>query len=435
MANLNKNRFIKLFQHNLLVAIFVLTISCEQEELVFNPADLQFELPQFSLVDEALPLICLTESYNTVTWQISDGASYNSKSITHTFSKPGNYTIILTAFRNNKAIGSVSRTIEVFLNHRTFQANNGFFAKRCFYSQNKIILEGYQTDFENGELFYLVFDQQLNCIDTIATIDDFTKELSSVFEFENIAFGINSNDDGSTSMFKLKSSGLSEGISSIPLNTEIINYSKGYVHYYEKGSSDFLVNYYDDNLNKLWTKTFSSENAADKKYLFNINDKLFYISFDKNYDSLYIKKFKNISLDYNQSSISLGCNAESRQILFAFANIAQNAISLAVYSKEKDITSFYTIDENCNLINVKNISGYFNHTPVELQVDGSIITCSDNKLRKYTADWNLVAEKNMSDSKFGIGKIGCNLYLIFENLPEGLRLSYVDKHLANVNFE
>jgi hypothetical protein len=413
----------------------IVSISCEKDELGVSQQNVQFGLPAFGVVGETLLITCEAGDFDSYNWQISDGTYYETSTITHTFSKPGNYKILLTVYKNNHPVGSVAQFIDVFYNQRMYSSINGFYATRSFFAGHKIFIEGYFQDTENRATTYLVFDSELNCTDTLLPTDITDEDLSLVLEQENSYTQIKTSGVVELSLADLKPTTEFDAFLNGSLNREIINYSNGYLHWYTNSNSEFLVEYYDAGMQRLWTKTFIGNNTTGNKYVFNLTEKLYYLSFDKLADSVYIEKFKNVSLSYTKKALSLGCPAANRQVLFAYANPAKNCVILAVYNEVRKITTIYRIDENLCINTLRRYSGKLRACPITLQTDGAVITAESNKLSKYSSDWDLLAEKNIGHSDFIMDEIGANLYLLIENTTKGLRLSYFDKQLDDVYFD
>lgn len=413
----------------------ILSTSCEQDEISVSQQNVQFGIPAFGVVGDTLVITSKAGDFDSYNWQISDGTNYDTRTIAHTFSKPGNYKILLTVYKNNHPVGSVAQFIDVFYYQRMYSSINGFYATRSYYAGHKIFLEGYFQNTENRATTYLVFDSELNCTDTLLSTDKTDEDLSFVLEQENNYIQITTSSFVDPSLTELKSTTAFDAFLNGSLNREIINYSNGYLHWYTNSNSEFLVEYFDADMNRLWTKTFSENYTTGNKYVFNLTEKLYYFSFDKLADSVYIEKFKNVSLSYTKKALSLGCPATNRQVLFAYANPVKNCIVLAVYNDFRKITTIYSIDENLCITTLRRYSGKLRACPITLQADGALITAENNKVSKYSSDWDLLADKNIGHSDFIMDEIGANLYLLIENTTKGLRLSYFDKQLDEVYFE
>ena len=175
---------------------------------------------------------------------------------------------------------------------------------------------------------------------------------------------------------------------------------------------------------------------VSSRFLSNLNNRLFYLSFDKNSDIAHIEKFRNPSVMFEQNSFSFNTDASNREELFAFKNPVSNTISFAVFCNQSQKTTIYEVNESCELSITTSMNERFNGTPQFCTTNGSVIVKGENNIVKYSSNWEVIAEKEISYSDFGINQLGDNLLLLYENLPNGeVRRSFVDKHFQQVLFE
>lgn len=433
--NTNKKSIIKAV--NVLIVISLFAFSCEKDVIVDSQNTVDFNLPQVGYVGEQIDLTISSTEYDDIIWNISNGTTLTDPAVSYSFSKPGNYKIELTVYKNQKTAGRVSKWINVLYKDKVYSSENQFHAIRGFSSQNNsLVLEGYFKDSLEQNASYLVLDYKLNFIDTLS-YTEFSKALfNNSINIENNLYAFPDGTDGIATTLGFKSTDFETGIES-PINSssQLIRYSNGYIYYHQNENSEFIADYFDETYTKVWTKQFISENSIGEQFLFNIGDKLYYVSFDNNLDKLYIENFKNISLSYSKVEYSLGLLANDRTVLFAFNNNAKSVISAGIYSQSNNTSYFFEVDANCNLKMVKSVTGKFDNKILTSLVDGSIITTFSNRLQKYSANWQLLSEKTFDSEDFGMCKVGSNLFLVFENSAEGLVLSYVDKNLEDVTFE
>ena len=384
-------------------------------------------------VGKSLNLTCSTSDSTDIRWNISDGSSYTGKSINHTFQNSGHYSVRVSVYNGNVLESEYSKEIYVLFKDKIYSADK-FHAIRSIYANDKsIILEGYFQKSENTtQSAFLIIDETLNIIDTLYSYQDVLSRISDVVQIGNSVYALN-DETGNTTGYPFKTAE-STGSSYEPV-TQVFNYASGLIHYYSESTSQFYVDYYDYNLNLLWEKEISTTNCSDNSCLFNINNSLFFISFDKTSDKLYVNKFKNVSISIEEKEYSLGISAADRQVLFILNKPFNNLISIAVYSKSENKTLIYTIDEDCNFNKTSEVQGLFNQIPVISLENNTVITSYGNTISRYNQLWEKTNSKSLETSNYGLCKIGDNLFMLFQNLPGGLKLSYINSNLEDVTFE
>jgi hypothetical protein len=420
------NRIFKLF------VLSILVISCEKEDALFEATNIDFVLPQFTYVGQPVDLTISAAEFDNASWKIGDSTELSDNTITYTFDKPGDYKIDLTVYKNRVPVGSKSKILTVLSRVKIITFNNPFHAVRGFTaSQNKIVLEGF---FQNQptQRDYLVFDYQFNCLDTLSYSELIASNLINSISVNNNLFQFDAAIQSQGSGMETESQKLSE--ENLTENYDnLISYADGYVNYRNDSENGFLVDYYSKDLTKLWTKYFSVGYESKEDFLFNLNDKLYYLSFNKTNNDLYIENFKNISLTYHSINFTIGSVAEDLSILFAVGNAHSQSISVGVYSKSGDKSYIYAIDADCNVSQLKTIEGYFSSKVQYTLVDGSMITKEGFSVSKYSDSWEKLNAKTMETEDFGVCQIASNLFLVFSNTAEGLGLSYIDKNLCEVS--
>jgi hypothetical protein len=420
------NRIFKLF------VLSILVISCDREDVLFEAANIDFDLPQYMYVGQPVDLTVSTTEFDNASWKINDTSELFDNAITYTFNRPGDYKIDLTVYKNRVPVGSKSKILTVLSREKVIPSDNPFHAVRGFaVNQNKIVLEGFFQN-ETDQRSYLVFDYQFNCLDTLSYSELIASNLLNSISVNNNLFqfdaAIQSQGSGmETESFKLSGDNLSE-------NTDnLISYAGGYINYYSDPDKGLIIDYYSKDLTKLWTKYFSVGYDSKADFLFNLNDKLYYLSFNKTNNDLYIENFKNISLTYHSINFNIGSVADDLSILFAVGNAHSQTISVGVYSKSEDKSYIYEINADCNVKLLKTITGYFESKIQCSLVDGSMITREGFSVSKYSDDWKKLNAKTMETEDFGVCQIASNLFLVFSNTGAGLSLSYIDKNLCEVS--
>lgn len=415
------------------IVLAIALISCETEDLSRQLTNADFEIPEQIYAEEAVTLTGTTSESANVLWEISDGSVYTTPVISHVFRNSGNFTIKYSIVENDRVTDTRTKSVNVSLKGRTSKFDRSFRAIRGITSdENQIIIEG---QFEGDEnTVFLSFDNRLKHTGTYATLQDINETLIRFIQLDNLNL-IVKNEQVYEMSSALKSTGNAASVDNHQILSKVIPYINGYIHFYLKSASTINIDYYDKSINKLWSKTIDASALDPQQYLFNIQNILYYLSFDSQTDKVYINKFKNISLSYQTESFSLGIPAEDREILFAINKANQNKLSLGVYSYLTNTTLFFEVDENCKLNQINETVGYLSIQPEIVLPDGSVIAQQPNKLVRYNNAWQVEKELSYNTSDFGIFQLGDNLNLIFENTSAGLRLSYTDKHLNTVVFE
>jgi hypothetical protein len=422
--------------NGLLIKLFVfalLLISCEKDDSYNDNLVIDFTIPQYIYAGQQIDLSVQPDGLDNAVWNIEASVISSDFEMFYTFDKPGNYKIELTVYKNRVPVGCKSKIVTVLSRDKIYISKNPFYAVKGFAAnQNHFVLEGYFKNQTEEKIVYLVFDYKLNCVDTLDYNQLISSDLINAISINENSFKFDGNGTESNSSTELKSTYPGESSTNTVANN-LISYSNGYVNYHQENELGFVIDYYNSDLTKLWTKYITDNSSSAAKYLFNLNEKLYYISFDSYSDALDIESFKNISLSYNKVNYPFNNGAGDKSVLFAMNNSALNKISLGLYSKAANTSYLFDIDADCNLSLSKSVSGNFQSKIQYTLVDGNIIAINGNKLCKYSGSWDLVNEKTMDTVDFGVCSLSCNLFLIFSNTIEGLRLSYVDKNLCDVS--
>ena len=412
------------------LALVTLIYSCQDDLILDNTFLPELELQPVVFTEEPIDLTIDFTGFSHVVWEISDGSFYKSSTANHTFLSSGDFEIKAIAYQDGIKKDSSIQYISVYTSTHLIKLENNFYSLRGRLYNNEIIVEGIFDNEDHSS--YLKFDMNFNLLGIYDSEESLGTEVFTNIVINGDVFSFNDDNTG------VKSTGLksTEGVFNPEdfLSPELINYSRGLAHYFEDENSDFKVEYYSTELNLLWTKTFSGVGKDDKKFIFNIDDKLFYISFEKDSDILNIEKFKNISLSYISENWNLGIPAIDREILFATKNEVKKIIELAIFSKASNSTMIFSIDEACNLNLIKEFPGMLEGKPVHNRLDGSCIIKSGDSVLKYDSNWNLTNVHSLNSTYASINQLGENLYLVCESTESGVRLSYLDKNLQKVAF-
>jgi hypothetical protein len=416
----------------LLFSLIALLFSCDQEgQDQYGTLSID-EISSVYYAEEPFSLHVQSERLSKIIWQISDGSEYEGSEIQHMFQESGTYQIKITGFRSNQAIDSTSYFVDVKYRDRSVQLKKNFYAIRAkVLNSNAIIVEGI---FEGENITkFMKFDLNLNYSGFSEGTDPIDNDIFDNIRLGDEVFSLgNINNIVNENLLKSSDENL---IPDVFYRQEILKYASGVIHYHHDNQSNLLVDFYNSDFTKLWTKTFSGINKAREKFIFNNQDKLFYLSFDANGDKIFIEKFKNVSLYYKSKTYELGVDAIDREILFAVYKPYSNIIDLAVYSHKTGSTYFFSINENCELIRKGKTETYLHGRITYTLTDGSVFVKQENKLIKFDNNWNLLSEINIDANYFDMFQLGDNQYLVCESQSNSLRLSYVDKHLNEVIFE
>ncbi len=412
--------------------ILVFFSSCEKDENYAVGSLMADNIENVYYAEEPVTLISNTRGLTQLIWKISDGQTHEGMSIEHIFAHSGTYQVKLSGYIGNQLVDSTVYSVHVRYKFRTINRGNAFYALRSTTTtKNTIVIEGFYEG--ESETKFLEFDQNLDFIGEYDNQNSFDNKLfnniqlgEETISLNNDYSGVISNDLKTSSEYILPDNFYSQ---------EVMKYASGLIHYFQNKNFDFQIDFYNTEYNKLWTKTFSGTNKADEKYVFNNEDKLFYISFARQDDRIYIEKFKNVSLSYQNKSFELGIDAADRQILFATYKPGTKSIDLAVYSKSSNITHFYTIDEECNLSQSIEVNQFIDGKVRYTVSNGDVFLKTKDKITKYNNNWSVLEEKNLENLYFEIFQMGDNQYLVCESLAHGIRLSYLNKHLEPVIFE
>jgi hypothetical protein len=415
--------------------------SCQTNDIIPESAQTSFEVPDFLSVGEEFELLAQIDgSYDALEWTLSDGTFSTESKLSHTFEKSGSYSIQLKTFSNGIETSSTNKSIDVFNSHKFLSSELPVYAKDVFYVENKIIISAVKqvSDSKTHEIKYkstfFLLDDKLNLISEIASPEEISDNLNSFLSLGDSILAFNNSYAGGLSYYNYKSAGTSDGMTA--QTNSLVNYNNGFVYLRNEGNSGFYIDFFNESLEKLWTKSYDEKNTNNSRYLFNLNNRLYYLSFDKNSDKAYIKKFKNQSVAFQNNEFSLNTSASNREELFAFNNPISNNITFAIYCKESLKTSIYTVNEDCSFELTRFIDGRFDASPKFCTSNGSVVTTNNTRIVKYNSNWDVVAEKELTHSNFSINQLGDNLYLLCENLPSGIiSVSFIDKHLKPILFE
>ncbi len=412
------------------LAAVILLYSCQDDAMFDNSVLPELDLKPVIFTEEPLDLSVDFTGFSHITWEISDGSIYESSTASHIFTSSGNFEIKAIAYQDGIKKDSSIQYVNVYASSLFINLDREFYSFRSRFIDNEIIVEGIFKG-ENRSSF-LKFDKNFNLLGIYDSEESLGTDVFTSITINGKIFSFNEDNSG------IKTEGFKSTEETFYpedfFSPELISYSRGIAHYFEDKNSDFKVEYYTSDLNLLWTKTFSGKGKDDKKYIFNIDDKLYYISFEKESDILNIEKFKNISLSYNTKAFNLGILPEDREILFATKNDISLSINLVVYSKATNSTMVYSIDEDCNLNLIKELPGLFDGKPIHYRMDGSQLVKTKNSILKYNSNWDIIENYHLNSSYASINSLGDNLYLVCESVQGGIRLSYLDKNLQKVAF-
>jgi hypothetical protein len=424
-----------------ILSIVFILLSCETDDFTSEPTQTSFTVSEIISVDEDVILSAQTDgNFDALEWTISDGNSYYEPEVSHQFAKPGNYTIQLKTYSNGIETSSAIKSTTVYFTHKFLELEFPVYTKEVLYVENKIIISAVkqvsnsQLQIPEYKSTFFLLDNKLNLISEIENLEEISNKLNSFLSLGDSILAFNSSFSEGLSYYNFKSAGPIDA-KSVQSNS-LLNYNKGFVYLRNEGNTGFHVDFFNESLEKIWTKTFADNNTTNSRYFFNINNRLYYLSFDKQLDKAYIKKFKNQSVTFNDNQFSLKTSVQNREELFALNNPVTNTITFAIYSKESSKTSFYSIKEDCSFELIKEVDGRFDSYPQFCTFNGSYVTTNNNRIAKYNSNWEIIAEKELVNSNFNISQLSDNLYLLCENLPSGkISLSFVDKHLSTVFFE
>ncbi|QQS49805.1 MAG: PKD domain-containing protein [Bacteroidota bacterium] len=433
-AHNNPNRLIQIA---LLIVLFFGIVSCEQEteNTIVNSAN--FDIPVVTTTNQAVSLISLSHSQGSqVQWTVSDGNVYELPQASHTFASAGKYTILLEVFLNNKLNSSIEKQIEVLDNGSILKSDSYLKANYAVFTGQSILLSVNKSG-QSGEIakeiFYLL-NTKLKAENRFENTADLKESLGESNFLGDSILAINMTETGSKSFLFYKSSDQNDLFETSQSNP--IDYNEGILFTGFNAQGNFKIDFFDETRIKVWTKVFSQPNASTKPFLFNLNNKLYYLNFNASEKTVFIEKFKNPSVVFESKTIPLSeTEMEWDQLLFVIKNPLQNSIDFAVYSKKNNTTSLYRFDENCALSKIGGIDKYFAVHPENDLLGESFLVKDGNKLIRYNTNWNFIEEKAVSERDFGYCQLGDNLYMVFENLSTGqIRLSYIDKHFNPVFF-
>ncbi|MBN2485492.1 MAG: hypothetical protein JXB34_05935 [Bacteroidales bacterium] len=412
------------------VLIAFVTVSCEYGNFDNGLMPIDFKLPEHSYVGEPIELKFTETIGYEVIWEIDDTISITGSDVAYSFNTAGNHKISLSVFGKDGTAGKTTKYIGLIYKQKLYCSDNKFIGTNSFTANSLFYLKGYFANSPQNSNNYLVFDSRLNCIDTLLYDDIDTEGFIGEFYAEN---NVNNFPLSYTRMANgLEAQNGSMGAITGGNSSFVMAYSGGFVLCRKLESSEMQVEFYKNQQLKLWSMCFNGYNKSDDKFVFNLNEKLYYISFDNRLDTVFIENFKNVSLYYKSAEHLISNIEGAKDVLLAFKNNARNYISFALYSSQGHKSYFYEIDSDCNLKFRASKAGRFDEIVQFVLADGSIITRAENKIRKYTPQWELVSEKQIESQSYGFCKWASNLFVVYENTAGGLKLSLTDKNLCEV---
>ncbi|MBN1115669.1 MAG: hypothetical protein JXA77_00570 [Bacteroidales bacterium] len=420
----------------LALCIAIAFTSCETEDYFDTANNADFELPEVAYAEESIILTGTTNESSEVLWEVSDGSFYNTNSVEITFSNSGIYEISHTVLCGGNPVHRVTKKISVLNKTKLIQSEKVFVATNQISDDpDNIVFEGY-FDGESQKAF-LILDSKLQLVGSTYNLNDFNlsrlvesylpTEINHLLNYENNTTDLSDLKSASViDLYKGKANNFRSGF---------FAYGNGYIMFYQLNTGEINIDFLNKDYNTLWSMPISTEGRTLQQFMFNMNDKLYHLSFDNTNDKLYINKFKNISLSYQHTEVDLDISADDRIVLFASQKKYQGKISLGIYSVKENKTFIYEINENCETEIISQFEGLTNINPLILFNNGSVIAKQENELVKYNNNWQPEYSLQVNNGNFGISQMGENLNLLFENTSEGLRLAYLNKNLEYVPFE
>ncbi len=401
--------------------IVFLFASCEKDIVKPEAYSADFTVSSILFSGESFSVeVSNTGSISNLEWVISDGSVYYTDAIQHTFNESGDYTITLNCYSNNNLVSTVTKSVSVLSIGKTFSAEGSLSVTDVSYTNGNIILnmcETLESDNTSEKAYYVyTFDTELTLISkekSSSAIETYSEsDMTCVLdEFEVISF----TGGNSASQQMIYKSGVI--IASMNENNEV------------------KVSYLNESYEKLWTKEFPRNTFSGAAYLTSLDEKLFFICFNDTMDSIYIEKFSNPSIVYNQKTLSLDDLLSGVELLFSFVNANTQEIQFGVYQKETDRSAVFSMDASFNLNVPLVVEGYFDATIEDVSDKGMVLLRNSNQIYSYTSDWELSASTELDSDSYGICPIGENFSLLYENLSDGtVQLSFLDKHLNQVAF-
>jgi PKD repeat protein len=399
----------------ILLAIFM--TSCAEDSVLSDIPSEGFSVPATINKGESVQLTTdAVGKFDKIEWLISDGTSYLGSNAVHTFNRAGIYEIQLRLFQQNSIVSTNSSYIEVLSTGRILESDIPIAINDAFYYENKIVLSVHSLEEKSKSSFYIL-DKNLSLIKKVDDTDAIVQEFNTLFTLGDSVFALASQEGSGVALHQFKST--NNRVSPDPENT-FIEYNNGFVYGTNQGNTGFYIEFYNALHEKLWSKNYQDDFFASSRYLFNLNNRLYYLSFDKHSDKATVEKFKNPSVVFTRNSMSFNIEASNREELFAYSNAISNTIILALYCNQSNQTTVYEINEACKLRKLRTFNDKLVATPEFCMSNGMMVLKSKNKLLKFDTEWSLMAEKEMSNSDFGICQVGENMLLLYEIILMGV---------------
>jgi hypothetical protein len=385
----------------------------------------------FSVGSEIQLTAEISSDFDNAEWTISDGTRLTGKSVNHIFQRAGIYEISLSIYSEGIQVSESHQRLKVKNKFITLENAEPISANNVLYSENKIIISA-SVNNSNKNIYYLL-DDKLNIIKKVSELEELPEQFYGMDSFGDSILSFSIPSSSEIQYYQLKST-LNNSIEN-QYRGNLVSYNNGFLYSRKSANGAYLIDFYNDANEKLWTKEFPENDLASSNYIFNLNNRVVYLGFSRYTDDAVIIKFKNPSVLFNWNNFSLNIEVTNREELFAFKNTSDNTINFGVYDSGKEITTLYAIDENCNTTKVNSISGRLNGSPEFCTSIGHIVFKSGGEVLKLNSEWEIVATKNLFSENSGIHQLGDNMYLIYENLPQGeVRISLVNKHFEDILF-
>ena len=418
------------------IGIFVLAFllsSCEKDQQITYASATEVIIPEKALVGESFILEAhVSETIDAIEWYISDGSSYADAKVNHVFQNSGEFTIICQTYSEGIQQSRFEKQITAFSEKTYLNTEDYITAQDILYIDGQLILSASRHNNQNNSktsVYYLLNDR-FETEKEMSEARQITELFSGAVNFGDTLIAINSAENKNAFFLQNKSSG---SVSQKSGNSGILSFNKGYIQSRINSSGAYVLDYFDRDLRKLWTKSFTDGFSTTQRFIVNLNNRLFYTAFNPQTGRAFIEEFTNPSVVFGDKTIDFGNT--NGIITFAFANPVSEEICYLLYNESEDNTSIYTLDDQLNLVRVATYAGNISGTVESILPDGSVILKQENQITRYTANWEQIALSEQERSDFGICQMGDNLFVLFENLPSGqVTLSFVDKHLQPVYF-
>ncbi len=399
--------------------------SCEVNEIVPESYSAEFTLSSTLFADQEFIIdpLC-SEEISDFEWEISDGTTYYSKNIKHTFNDPGIYTIRLNCYTNNILVSTKVKAINVLSRGKILSSEGALYVYDVSFTNDKIVLNvseeigkndadtvNYYIYTYNTELTLLSKEKKTYVSDTSSELLKSGELIRELEDFEVINFNIETHA------------------------YQRMNYKSGFISTEKDEKGEIQVSYLNESYDKLWTKEFPENNFSGDSYLAKLNDKLYFVCFNKRMDSLYIEKFSNPSIIHNQKEIGIGHILSGVENLFSFVNTNTQELLFGVYLEDLERSAVFSLDDEFNINVPFIVSGTLDAVIENVADNGTILLKMKNQIYSYTSNWELNATRIVNSDNFGIYQIGDNISLLYENLNDGtVQLSLIDKHLDTIAF-